>query len=239
VILIDAFLYSGEYDMLKARAAHVWPHVDVVCCVEAETTFTGVARDLLFPKHLEMMDGVDLPQIRYDVPVFDPTMTAWERENAQRDHVLSMCVDDHDTVNLLVSDVDELPHIGPTTHKHGEILVYSQKFYYYNLTTRVKGRWLGTRQATLRTMRAWRPSRIRHVTGTIIEHGGYHLSYFGSALQVQHKLASFSHQEYNKAPYNTLAHIQECIDQRKDLFGRDEMQLIEDPDPELQRILDT
>ena len=43
-----------------------------------------------------------------------------------------------------------------------------------------------------------------------------------SSEQVQNKIKSFAHEEYNKEEYNNLNYIQNSIDSGRDLFNRNQ-----------------
>eukprot|EP01084_Bolivina_argentea_P095848 172312_1 len=62
-----------------------------------------------------------------------------------------------------------------------------------------------------------------------LPNGGIHVSYFLSVKDIQKKIKSSSHQEYNKEPYINLKHIQNCVNTGKDLFLR-EMEWIQNED---------
>ena len=52
------------------------------------------------------------------------------------------------------------------------------------------------------------------------KNGGWHFSYLGGVERIREKIAAFSHQEFNKPPFNTPDWIREQLIQGADLFGR-------------------
>jgi beta-1,4-mannosyl-glycoprotein beta-1,4-N-acetylglucosaminyltransferase len=69
------------------------------------------------------------------------------------------------------------------------------------------------------TYRKWRfvksTSQEQH-----IPNGGWHLTYFLSIPEIQNKLQSFAHQEYNKPQYKKVVHIRKSIRNGLDLYRR-------------------
>ena len=57
----------------------------------------------------------------------------------------------------------------------------------------------------------------------IIEDGGWHFSYLMNPEQIQEKLRSFAHSEFNNSFYTDLNRINDAINNKKDLFGRDQL----------------
>ena len=53
----------------------------------------------------------------------------------------------------------------------------------------------------------------------LVDNGGWHCSYCMSTDDIINKLHSFSHQEYNRYPYTSRTHIQDCITNGKSLFS--------------------
>jgi hypothetical protein len=65
------------------------------------------------------------------------------------------------------------------------------------------------------------PEQLRYASNTItIPHGGWHFSYFGSPAFIANKIRHFSHQEFNTPTITDIKNIQEAIQDKKDLFGR-------------------
>ena len=61
---------------------------------------------------------------------------------------------------------------------------------------------------------------IRHSPNdAVIPNGGWHFSYMGGIKQIQKKMATGSHQEYNNSKYNTKEKIISAILKKHDVFG--------------------
>lgn len=230
----DAILYNGEAALLRLRCQELAGHIDRLVIVEALETFQGTPKaQYLHPGLLAEAARLVGCEVR---PIILPRLAvghnpawpeAWQREFNQRNAVLLGLADLPDDTVVLLSDADEIPsaHQVPPTMAHWEVLAFVQDFYYYSWHTQVAGHWHGTRACTLKTLRGWGPQRVRVSSTVRRAGGGWHCSYFGSPEQIAAKLKSFAHSEYNRAPYTDEAYIAQCIDERRDLFGREEMQL--------------
>jgi hypothetical protein len=53
-----------------------------------------------------------------------------------------------------------------------------------------------------------------------IKHGGWHLSYFGTAEFIKNKIENFSHQEYNTPNFTEIGSIDNKIQSRQDIYDR-------------------
>jgi len=106
-----------------------------------------------------------------------------------------------------------------------QALYLSMDMFYYNFNW-LKGRgWaLGSLvHSTLIMEQRQSLHRIRESKNKMrytVDDGGWHCSYCMSTNDIINKLHAFSHQEFNIYPYNSRAHIQDCIPNGKDLFNR-------------------
>jgi hypothetical protein len=137
-----------------------------------------------------------------------------------------------DTI-LLISDCDEIPRpeaiaaLRERGLNDGEVVIFRQTLYYYNLNTSGGDVWQGTRAARWADVKALSPHVIRyglangdgHYPRHLVAHtAGWHLSYFGGPEQVQAKMRAFLHQELVNA--DTLGNAARRIAAGADLYGR-------------------
>lgn len=84
--------------------------------------------------------------------------------------------------------------------------------------------WNGGPQASTLQMISsdqWNPNTMRHSAGLgVWKSCGWHMSFFMSPEKIVQKIQSFSHPEYNKAPFTSVAYIIQKIKQGEDIFGR-------------------
>ena len=153
---------------------------------------------------------------------------------------------------IIISDADEIPDgntlLGlstsmesPVTSRHSLL----QSIYYYHirnqLVTEIKE---NDKDVTL--PKVWDLSYIMNYAtyaehnGTLHHHradhigksidiprGGWHLSYFGDVQHIINKVKNFVHQEYNLDEYLDPDYVLNCIKQNKDLFGREDIKMID------------
>ena len=68
-----------------------------------------------------------------------------------------------------------------------------------------------------------KPCGIRYPPSTapLVENGGWHFSFIGNAEHVSQKVQDYSHQEFNTPEITNLDHVQKCMNDGVDLYGRD------------------
>ena len=96
-------------------------------------------------------------------------------------------------------------------------------FYYYNFDWIKKSRWCRSSVVHADLLNQHSIEGIRNGQANIhnrIANAGWHLSYFMSPEQIQEKIRSFSHQEYNTDKYLNLEGIRRAILSGRDLFRR-------------------
>lgn len=234
-MIVDACLFGWELDLLELRLLELDSVVDRFVVVEADQTFRGNPKPLLFSEHRERFRRWH-ERIWY-VPVFDmpDTPDPWQREAHQRNAIVRGLHGMPDDAIVLVGDVDELPNVEavecvgqendfdsrwcPTTS-----LLQTPSIYYAN--NRGEFGWHGT-QATsawwVRHLGAEGVRGYRHRPGIIYYGGGWHLSSLigdGGAEALRYKLQNFSHAECDCPEWTDLDHLWRCIAQGIDPCGR-------------------
>lgn len=227
-LIVDCFLFNGEFSLLDVRLHELAPIVDNFVLVESTTTFSGQPKALSFHEAVSGNRWDKWPQLAC-VAVLDPPKTnnPWDRESYQRNSMLRGLHSFPDETVVLISDVDEIPRASsvPLVISPGEVHVFEQDLYYYTMSLRAEGRWRGTRACRLSDLRAWTPQVVRFAGGIPLHNAGWHFSYLGGAEAIQKKLASFSHQEYNIPEYTSSAAITRRVALGLDLFDREIIKL--------------
>lgn len=208
-MLVDAFLYNGEEDILELRYQVLKDCVDAFLLVEGNQTFTGKPKDITdvpcYPK-METVIVTDHPYASVRNPM--------KREAFQRNSILKYLPKDllPDDI-VMVSDVDEIPNPAKLNAgvfdmiRGGEVGVFEQDWYQFNFNNRVKDIWKGTRICTLDNLWRHYPQGVRNYHSVLIPNGGWHFSWF---WKPQEKMFDYSHIELQKMQGS----IQERIDQR-------------------------
>lgn len=184
------------------------------------------------------------PNINYDNK--GDNSDSWHNERFQRNCIyrgiqqLSLTDDDV----IIISDLDEIPN--PNTLqkiKINEINITSNALnmncYYYNLNSLMNYTWFYSKillykyfiviiqknKLTCSDIRLniyvysnVNPNVNINPNEYIINHGGWHLSYFGDAHFIKNKLENFAHQEFNNEKYTNVEKIKKCITTGISLF---------------------
>jgi beta-1,4-mannosyl-glycoprotein beta-1,4-N-acetylglucosaminyltransferase len=233
-MIIDTFTFFNELDLLEIRLEELRGVVDLFVLVEATQTFSGKPKDLAFAQAADRFSNFPIEHVVMtsfpDAPVDVRCLgEAWEREAFTRraigERLKELCISSDAIVML--SDVDEIPRADCvvtyarllTEELPGTTYVLAQELsYYYVNCLADQEPWLGTRLALhdpTRDMQAFRTS-----AGVVIPSGGWHFSYLGGVDSIQSKIQAYAHTE-NDTPGNLdPAHIQSCLLNGADLFGR-------------------
>lgn len=137
----------------------------------------------------------------------------------------------HNGLNIF-NDINNKKYFNPSlqdTKVYNEGIVgLIQDFYYYNLECKHKGIWWQARILTYQKLKELKnPDDIRRldILHRYYQNGGWHFSYFFGITNIINKIQNFSHQEYNNEEYLNKSKIQYLIDNNKDLFNRDFVEL--------------
>lgn len=238
-MIIDAFPFYNELDLLELRLSELAPVVDRFVIVEATRTHKGTLKPLYFAENQARFaqwadkivhiicplpgDGDGKPAIR-------------RREMMQRNAILQGLRDCADDDIVLISDCDEIPrpHLIPRALQDGVIVTYIQKLYYYNFNTHAPDRpWPGTRACRVADARALSSHIVRNGMGQPDAHypihghvmdGGWHYSYFGGVAAIYDKMTEFLHQELVTEGNTDLLAIHDKITEGRDIWGREHEQ---------------
>lgn len=113
--IIDCFTFFNELDLLEIRLKYLYDTVDYFVIVEADASFNGAPKQMIFKDNIERLSPF-MDKIIF-VPIAmkffeNSSKVAWKREEYQRN-----CIQQGiDTLNLkdtdlvLISDVDEIPN---------------------------------------------------------------------------------------------------------------------------------
>lgn len=243
VRIIDSFLYNGE-PIVSFRLKLLDPIVDEFVVTECRFTHSGKEKPFLwceknadvFEPYMHKLRFIKIDEVppmpedwmKRSYSGFMKNAMDWWRENYQRDVIVDK-LDASEPFILICTDADEIPN--PNIFANRESLysqmsdpVYMQMmFFYYNFTWRKKEPWyhgfLVTdktyKKDTLSNLRCYHPKRL------MIGNGGWHCGYFFSIADLQRKIDSFAHQEWNQVRYKEPKHLQYCLEQGKDLYLRD------------------
>jgi beta-1,4-mannosyl-glycoprotein beta-1,4-N-acetylglucosaminyltransferase len=226
-MIVDCFSFYNELELLEIRLEELKGVVDWFVLVEAGETFSGKPKPFVFEANRDHFRQYNIAHIKIDT--FPTTLlTSWEREaytrNAMMQGLLALKLAPSDVV--ILSDVDEIPRADAVlscaqslaAHKVGcFVFQYVLSYYYLNCqTTETLQETRMTLFQNLTSMQALRCQDGAHIFG-----GGWHFSYMGGAERIREKIGATSHTELDRPEFRELAHVEQCMAQGSDLFGRE------------------
>lgn len=226
-MIVDAFLFFNELDLLEIRLATLYDVVDCFVMVEGTETFSGKSKSLHYIANMQRFkrwaDKIHYFPVRFPVMMND----AWEREKYTR-AVLGSRVTTYfnkeDTV--IVSDLDEIPK--------PEIVTQLCDGRYYGLNGILHYYWLNCRSTTWTEdyCRVGSVGRLAQTGGerfrrdqpdVSITNGCWHFSCLGGADAVARKLKSFAHTEFSGDYWTDLNRLEHVIHHGLDIVERSHM----------------
>ena len=252
-LLIDAFPYNGE-EVVAFRLALLDAHVDHFIITEARETFTGLKKPALyFEQHAEVFAPYRHKISFLAIDSFPPVDAAWKAAHPTpqgNEHVWwneavqrNRCQAEAFRLAagapfvLISADVDEIPDprlLADKAALHAASngpLFLDMAFHYYNFNWRKPERWQRAffiRDSALAEVNL-DDVRRHPAGGRVVLNAGWHLSYFTSVEAIARKIESFSHSEFNLPQFKQAAHIQRCMKEGIDLFGRQHEELVPTP----------
>jgi len=243
-MIIDAFTYNGEDDLLRIRLALLYDHIDRFVIVEADKTFTGKYKTKKFDADLFSQYKAKISYYFIDTLSQKP-QSAWQNERIQRNSIFDAISENNDNTLFILSDIDEIPNPSAIkSYNPAEYLSASlvQNLYYFKLNYQVvnldgtpflwgkpKISTVGNFRRFYKEMESLRiekfPGWFRSVKRLIhkknhqlIQDGGWHFSYLMPPNKIIEKINSFSHTELNVPSLNDEEFIKKAIENRLNIF---------------------
>jgi GT2 family glycosyltransferase/SAM-dependent methyltransferase len=238
-LIYDTFIFFNELDLLEIRLNVLDEYVDYFVLVEANENFQGGAKPFYFAENKKRFSQFLHKIIHVTVEDMPANEEPFNREYFQRDCILRGLKNSQPDDIVILSDVDEIPNPEkiPASISSGIQYLFAQKLYYYKLNRRCLQ--LESLPCSVITLYAnlGVPSELRkEIVGLhanmlakqslsdrfkLIDNGGWHFSYLGSAEMIVKKIEAFAHDEYNLPDFKNIDNLLNCISKGRDLFGRD------------------
>lgn len=230
--------------MLEFRLTELYDKVDYFVIVEMDRTFTGHKKQNYYASNSSRFDKFNDKIVSYTVS-FDPELdniekinvkNPWVLEFSQRDSIydgLGYVPNISDNDIIIIGDIDEIPDIDSIRRemKNDYMKVYygmylKQECYYYDFYHKFSqdidvSFVIGFHHLHNKSISEIRTYQKK--VKSLIEPGGWHLSFFGEEKFISNKINNYSHQEYNTPEINSLQSIKTLKDQGKDILGRENM----------------
>jgi len=209
--IFDCFTFYNEFDLLELRLKEHWDYVDYFVIAEANLTHQGAPKEFLLEKNWDRFKDYHEKIIHVKVNDMPVSSDPWVLEHFQRS-ALSRGLDlatDEDII--AVSDCDELikKSTWQTIREDTEgstwacksfmfqfrlnyLLISEEATYRYIIHNMIQRGGKNIDPQLIRTMRDELPEDAR-----VIEHAGWHFSYFGDTAFAKQKLTSYAHKEFS------------------------------------------
>lgn len=249
-MIIDAFMFFNEFDILEGRLEYLYDYVDYFVLVESNMSHSGEKKSLNYLKNSKRYKKyqdkiIYFPFItnrqqynfnRTPIHGYDFQAGSWIAENSQRNHITSVLDTFNDNDVIIISDVDEIPHRSCIDiaknylDDKSSAVAIQQILYCYNFSQRHLQPWVGSVFALNSYAKKFGTQHLRNIKHDIpyISNGGWHLTFWGTIENIQNKIKSFAHQELNTDRYIKSEYIKQKISQGQSLFDNEAVFVPED-----------
>ena len=225
-MLIDAFMFSDELDLLEFRLEMLDEYVDRFVLVEAEVNHVGGPKELHFQANKERF-AKWLPKITHVVVTAEEAPkdpNPWSREKYQREAILKGIEDAAPESLVMISDVDEIPDMTKVPFEKLPAVVCSVHMWMfeYSLKYLFTGEpWFGTVITNVELMRRMGPNYFRDNRWKfpVFQFAGWHLSSFGTPMRIWRKFQTYAHAKDGHHEYQTPETFADLIARGKHTDG--------------------
>ena len=242
-MLIDAFTYFNEKELVELRLKYLNPIVDYFVVIESNITFTGKEKKWNFPEVLKgrlkefshkikyHQLNINLEEIKNEESwIIDGVKgdDFWRIENFQRNYIKTACKKFSDDDILIISDLDEIPSIKKlnfilsSDFKKIAPVALEQYLFHLDCNFLRLESWRGSIVTTMEICNKFSPQKFRTLRNKIsyLTDSGWSFSSFGGYERVKQKIESYAHSEHNNDKFKNREHIINCQKSGADLFHR-------------------
>ena len=238
--LIDCVTFFDNNFMFDFRYNVIKNYIDKFVICESLYDHKNNKKGIYFDPEKKYLNDPKILHIVYREP-FPKNSNAWQNQAIQREYILEELnfVDENDFI--FFSDPDEIPN--PNVLKDFELKkkygIFLQKFYNYkfNLFNPFETPWEGTKVCKKKYLKSidfmrekvkkknlkykfYRFDKEKNIE--IFDDAGWHFNNVMSPEMISKKLKTFAHEEYSLEEFSSIDTIREKIDQKIDLFNRNE-----------------
>jgi len=233
--IYDCFMYNNEDLILEIRLNYLDEYVEKFIIIESKFDHQGNQKKKFFniKKFLKFKN-----KIRYIlIEKFPQNLNCWKRENYQRNYITKALNDVDNEDYVMISDIDEIPNVNKFKKiSYGNYSVFEQKnfFYKFNLINKTIPLWYGSKICKKKFLKSpqWLRSqkvkkfslfRFYRTRWNIIKNVGWHFSFIMAPKDIQKKIKSFAHSEFNTENFTNLRNIKKRVEQNLDIFDRNQI----------------
>lgn len=215
----DVMPFFNELMILEMRMEILNPYVDFFVINEAPLTFTGNNKPLYFEENKSLFEKFKSKIIHNVIQGNNLAWNQWERELFQKGQLVShLCNVLKDEDIIILSDTDEIPNLKDFDFdkaiQTNKLYIFNQLFYSYYFNTlacngNVPFPWEGSRLSTWKLLKNHSTDSFRNPNSgfrlhspnqiEFVPNGGWHFSFLNTPENVQLKIKSWSHQEFNNS----------------------------------------
>lgn len=251
--VLDAFLFTHEFDLLELRMRALWPVVDKFLLMEGDHNFANKPKEMRFKEQEARFDWAKdkIIHIKHRGPFIDHTgefdvpgelFVEHQHRQALYNHAMNTQGFSSSDI-LLISDVDEIPSRGVVEKLKKDPcfpspLLLQQDFYYYNIKCHRGKRWNGTMAMRFgvglsgHNHSMANARNARNTLRFVDKDCGWHFAHFYDSEGIREKLKHSSHRAYNSPEYYDPEHLKKCVQENKNYLGKEDGDLPPEPIPE-------
>lgn len=242
-MIYDCFIFYNELDLLEARLELYKDKVDYFVICEADRTHSGIPKPYNYLDNIdrfkEYSDKIIYLAVELNIEGLDIThkpltmdfSTAYfNLEEQHRRGLAHSFTKIHDNDVVLLSDLDEFPsyevldYLKQNTPDEPFVLTQQLHYYYVNCKSVGNGsHWNGTMVVNGALAKCNDGQSLRQLRGNVNKaypNAGWHFSYLGGIDKIKDKIQSYSHQEFNTHVILDDKNLSTCLNEGKDIFGR-------------------
>lgn len=222
--VFDSTMFHWEFDLLEIRMKELWDVVDHFIVTESVCDHHGNPRELVLEKNIHRFDWAKSKLVINVSDKPEHAIGTWEFEKYQRYQsfkAIEKFFKPQPDDLVLISDIDEIfraESIKRILYQDG-IFIFHMPMYYYYFNLYVH-EWYHAKAARYKYIDDPNKIRMGGEGFAFIPNGGWHFSYLGTAEQIQHKLKTFAHDEFDSPEFTDIEKIKKAVEEKKDLFNR-------------------
>lgn len=230
-MIISAFTYNGEKDILDIHLNVLKDHVDQFIICEAPLTFTGKEKPLYFEevehlyRHLPIKYHVidENDETLWEMARNSPNTKGaehWKREFVHKESIKKALTHLQDDDIVFIGDVDEVWYPMVSKYKITNPIKLKLRVYTYYLNNHSSEQFWGTIVSKYKDIKDSCLNHLRTNTEKNTSERGWHFTSMGGYEAVKKKLDD----QYTEESYNTSyvqSNLENNITQVKDFLGRD------------------